>query len=165
MNNLTLGGWDTVRGRAFAYYETIAGGMGASAAGPGLSATHTHMTNSWNTPTEAFEHQYPLRIRAYRIRKGSGGRGRHAGGDSIVREFEFLTGGEVTILSDRRERGPYGLAGGGAGKPGRNTEVAHGRGRKGGAKEWVGVAAGGVARLKTPAVRGGADPASAHTTT
>ena len=64
MNNISFGGWDRVRGRAFAYYETIAGGMGASAESDGLSATHTHMTNSWNTPIEAFEHQYPLRIRA-----------------------------------------------------------------------------------------------------
>ncbi len=75
MNNLTFGGWDPVRGRAFAYYETIAGGMGASAISDGLSATHTHMTNSWNTPVEAFEHLYPLRIRSYRIRSGSGGAG------------------------------------------------------------------------------------------
>ncbi len=63
MNNLTFGGWDRARGHAFAYYETIAGGMGASALSDGPSATHTHMTNSWNTPVEAFEHLYPLRIR------------------------------------------------------------------------------------------------------
>ena len=64
MNNLSFGGWDRLRNRAFAYYETIAGGMGASPAGPGLAATHTHMTNSWNTPVEAFEHEYPVRVRA-----------------------------------------------------------------------------------------------------
>ncbi len=90
MNNLTFGGWDSVRKQSFAYYETIAGGMGASAISDGASATHTHMTNSWNTPVEAFEHQYPLRVRSYRIRNGSGGRGRHRGGDGIIREFEFL---------------------------------------------------------------------------
>ena len=112
MNNISFGGWDRFRGRAFAYYETIAGGMGASAPSDGLSATHTHMTNSWNTPIEALEHQYPLRIRAYRIRSGSGGQGRHRGGDGIVREFEFLMAAQVTILSDRRLRGPYGLLGG-----------------------------------------------------
>ncbi len=150
MNNLTLGGWDTVRGRAFAYYETIAGGMGASAGTRGLSATHTHMTNSWNTPIEAFEHQYPLRIRAYRIRKGSGGRGLHTGGDSIVREFEFLTGGEVTVLSDRRDRGPYGLSGGAPGKPGRNTLIRGGRSKKVGAKERFGVETGDVLRIESP---------------
>jgi N-methylhydantoinase B len=121
MNNLTFGGWDPVRGRAFAYYETIAGGMGASSLSDGASATHTHMTNSWNTPVEAFEHLYPLRIRAYRIRSGSGGKGLHRGGDGIVREFEFLTKADVTILSDRRERGPYGLSGGSAGTPGKNS--------------------------------------------
>ena len=87
----------------------------------GYSATHTHMTNSWNTPVEAFEHQYPLRIESYRVRKNSGGAGAHRGGDGIVREFRFLAPAEVTILSDRRVRGPYGLQGGEAGKPGRNT--------------------------------------------
>ena len=127
MNNLSLGGWDEQRKRPFAYYETIAGGMGASAAGPGESAVHTHMTNSWNTPIEAFERQYPLRVHRYEVRRGSGGAGRHAGGDGIVREIEFLTDCDVTILSDRRTRGPYGLAGGVAGKTGRNTLL---RGRK-----------------------------------
>jgi N-methylhydantoinase B/oxoprolinase/acetone carboxylase alpha subunit len=127
MNNVSLGGWDEQRKRPFAYYETIAGGMGASAAGPGESAVHTHMTNSWNTPIEAFERQYPLRVRRYEVRRGSGGAGRHAGGGGIVREIEFLTGCDVTILSDRRTRGPYGLAGGEAGKTGRNTLL---RGRK-----------------------------------
>jgi N-methylhydantoinase B/oxoprolinase/acetone carboxylase alpha subunit len=121
MNNLTFGGWDSVRKHAFAYYETIAGGMGASALSDGASATHTHMTNSWNTPVEAFEHLYPLRIRAYRIRSGSGGKGKHRGGDGIVREYEFLTRADVTILSDRREHAPYGLAGGSAGTRGKNS--------------------------------------------
>jgi N-methylhydantoinase B len=120
MNNLSFGGWDTLRDRAFAYYETIAGGMGASSQGPGRAATHTHMTNSWNTPIEAFEHEYPLRVREYRIRADSGGAGLNAGGDGIVRELEFLTAAEVTILSDRRLRGPYGLAGGDSGKTGAN---------------------------------------------
>jgi N-methylhydantoinase B len=127
MNNLSLGGWDARRRLPFAYYETVAGGMGASAAGGGESAVHTHMTNSWNTPVEAFERQYPLRVRRYEVRQGSGGAGRHTGGDGIVREIEFLTPCDVTILSDRRARGPWGLAGGGTGKPGRNTLL---RGRK-----------------------------------
>ena len=126
MNNLSFGGGSVGR-EAFAYYETIAGGMGASAKGDGYSATHTHMTNSWNTPVEAFEHQYPVRIESYRVRKNSGGAGVHRGGDGIVREFRFLAPAEVTILSDRRVRGPYGLAGGEAGKPGRNTLLRGGR--------------------------------------
>jgi len=74
---------------------------------------------------EAFEHQYPLRIRAYRIRNGSGGQGKHNGGDGIIREFEFLTRAEVTVLADRRLRGPYGLAGGAPGSPGKTT-LLHG---------------------------------------
>lgn len=120
MNNLSFGGWDALRGRAFAYYETVAGGMGASSRGPGRSGVHTHMTNSWNTPIEAFEHEYPVRVRRYAIRGGSGGAGKHAGGDGIVRELEFLEDADVTILSDRRKRGPWGLQGGSAGSPGRN---------------------------------------------
>ncbi len=123
MNNLSFGGFDTLRNRPFAYYETIAGGMGASAKGPGRSATHTHMTNSWNTPVEAFEHAYPLRVEAYTTRTGSGGSGLHPGGDGILRELRFLEPAEVTILSDRRARGPWGLAGGGSGGPGRNTLI------------------------------------------
>ena len=126
MNNLTFGGTDPVRRQPFAYYETVAGGMGASAVSDGPSATHTHMTNSWNTPVEAFEHQYPLRIRGYRIRSGSGGRGKHRGGDGVIREYEFLTPAQVTILSDRRLRGPYGLLGGETGKPGKNL-LLHGK--------------------------------------
>ncbi len=124
MSNLSFGGWDRLRNRPFAYYETIAGGMGASPRGPGLAATHTHMTNSWNTPVEAFEHEYPVRVRAYRIREGSGGVGRYGGGDGIVRELEFLEPAEVTILTDRRARGPYGLQGGESGGVGVNERVS-----------------------------------------
>ncbi len=120
MNNWTMGGIDPRSGRPFAYYETIAGGMGARPTAPGLSATHTHMTNSLNTPIEALEHLYPVRVRRYSIRRGSGGRGRFPGGDGIVKRVEFLTDTHVTILSDRRRRGPYGLDGGSPGRPGRN---------------------------------------------
>ncbi len=120
MNNWTMGGSDPRSGQPFAYYETIAGGMGARPTAHGLSATHTHMTNSLNTPVEALEHLYPVRVRRYAVRRGSGGKGRFRGGDGIVKQIEFLTGAQVTILSDRRNRGPYGLEGGGAGKPGRN---------------------------------------------
>ena len=147
MNNLTIGGFDSRKGKAFAYYETIAGGMGASAAGPGLSARHTHMTNSWNTPVEAFEHEYPLRVRTYRVRRGSGGAGHNRGGDGIVREIEFLTPCDVTILSDRRDRGPYGLNGGEAGAPGKNTLVGRG---KIAAKARFETRAGDVLRIETP---------------
>jgi N-methylhydantoinase B len=115
MNNLSFGG------NGWAYYETIAGGAGASAKGPGLSAHHTHMTNSWNTPVEAFEHQYPVRIEQYRVRRGSGGGGRHQGGDGIVRAFRFLQPAEVTLIADRRRTGPYGLNAGTTGATGSDS--------------------------------------------
>jgi N-methylhydantoinase B/oxoprolinase/acetone carboxylase alpha subunit len=150
MNNLSLGGWDEQRKRPFAYYETIAGGMGASALGPGESAVHTHMTNSWNTPIEAFERQYPLRVHRYEVRRGSGGAGRHAGGEGIVREIEFLTGCDVTILSDRRTRGPYGLAGGERGRPGRNTLLRGTKRVKVSGKENFQVAEGDILRIESP---------------
>jgi N-methylhydantoinase B len=148
MNNLSFGGGSAER--AFAYYETIAGGMGASARANGASAIHTHMTNSWNTPIEAFEHQFPLRIAGYRVRRGSGGAGKHRGGDGIVREFEFLSEAEVTLLSDRRERGPWGLAGGSPGKPGKNTLVRRGRSQKLPGKLRFEAHPGDVLKIETP---------------
>jgi N-methylhydantoinase B len=148
MNNFSFGG--EANGKPFAYYETIAGGMGASSRGEGYSATHTHMTNSWNTPVEAFEHQYPLRIERYRVRRGSGGRGKNRGGDGIVREFRFLADAEVTLLSDRRERGPYGLAGGSSGQPGRNTLLQGSREIKLPAKTRFEIRAGDAVRIESP---------------
>ncbi len=150
MNNLTIGGWDPFRVKAFAYYETIAGGAGASAAGPGASAIHTHMTNTWNTPAEAFAHEYPLRIRRYEIRIGSGGCGANPGGDGIVREIEFLAPAEVTILSDRRERSPWGLNGGLGGSPGRNTLIRAGAEIPLGSKTRWDAQTGDVLRIETP---------------
>jgi N-methylhydantoinase B len=158
MNNLSLGGWDAFRHRPFAYYETVAGGMGASAVAPGLNAVHTHMTNSWNTPVEALEHQYPLRVRAYRIRAGSGGAGRHRGGDGIVREIELLAPCQLTLLSDRRKRGPYGLAGGGPGRSGRNSLLRRGRAIRLPGKVVIDACAGDVLRIETPGGGGYGDP-------
>jgi N-methylhydantoinase B len=112
MNNLTIGGWDHVRGREFTYYETISGGMGARPHADGLSAVHTHMTNSLNTPAEALEYSVPLRVRRYAIRRGSGGKGKHCGGDGVIREIELLADAQVSLLSDRRRFQPYGLSGG-----------------------------------------------------
>lgn len=123
MNNLTFGGIDPRTGQPFAYYETIAGGMGARPRADGLDATHTHMTNSLNTPVEALEHSYPVRVRRYAIRRGSGGKGRYRGGDGIVREIQLLCPAEVTILSDRRKIAPYGLAGGEPGLPGETALI------------------------------------------
>jgi N-methylhydantoinase B len=122
MNNLTIGGLDPLTGEPFAYYETIAGGTGARPGKPGVSGVHTHMTNSLNTPAEALEYAYPLRVRRYALRPGSGGQGKFHGGDGIVREIEVLTDCEVTLLADRRSRGPWGLAGGADGAPG-NTFI------------------------------------------
>jgi N-methylhydantoinase B/oxoprolinase/acetone carboxylase alpha subunit len=165
MNNLSFGGSDPRRG-AFAYYETIAGGMGASRNGAGYSATHTHMTNSWNTPVEAFEHQFPVRVTSYRVRRNSGGNGLHRGGDGIVREYEFLIPSEVTLLSDRRERGPYGVAGGGPGKPGRNSLTRGARRINVGAKSRFEARPGDVLRIETPGGGGwGKQPGSAPSKT
>jgi len=124
--------------------------MGASQAAPGESAVHTHMTNSWNTPIEALENLYPLRVRRYQIRRGSGGKGLHAGGDGLIREIEFLTPCEVTILSDRREHGPYGLCGGEPGRPGRNSIHSAGRVRGVPAKANFQARTGDVLRIETP---------------
>jgi len=119
MNNLTIGGVDPRTGAEFSYYETVAGGMGARPGLDGMSATHTHMTNSLNTPAEALEYAYPLRVRHYQIRKGSGGRGRHKGGAGAIREIEALAPARMSLLSDRRKRAPYGLQGGADGEVGR----------------------------------------------
>jgi N-methylhydantoinase B len=123
MNNLTIGGMDPQTGEPFAYYETIAGGMGARPERNGVSGVHTHMTNSLNTPAEALEHAYPLRVRQYSLRRNSGGGGKQRGGDGIVREIEVLTDCDVTLLAERRLRGPYGLAGGTDGTAGRTTII------------------------------------------
>jgi N-methylhydantoinase B len=125
MNNLTIGGIDPRNREPFAYYETIAGGMGARPGKPGVSGVHTHMTNSLNTPAEALEYAYPLRVRQYSLRAGSGGEGQFRGGDGIVREIEVLTNCEVTLLADRRSRGPWGLSGGADGAPGKTFITRH----------------------------------------
>ena len=152
MSNLTIGGIDPRSGEHFAYYETIAGGMGARPSADGLDATHCHMTNSLNTPIEALEHAYPYRMRRYAVRRGSGGTGKHRGGDGIEREIEILTDARVTILSDRRVLSPYGLAGGQPGAPGVNAILASSshehtplRG-----KESIDVAAGSIIQIHTP---------------
>jgi len=119
MNNLTIGGIDPRTGFEFSYYETVAGGMGARPTLDGMNATHTHMTNSLNTPAEALEYSYPLRVRQYRIRKGSGGKGKYKGGDGSVREIEVLAPARMSLLADRRKRAPYGLQGGDDGALGR----------------------------------------------
>ena len=120
MNNVTIGGFDPVLKAPFAYYETIGGGMGALPNRDGLSAIHSHMTNTLNTPAEAMEYAYPLRVLRYEIRQNSGGNGKFRGGDGIIRDVQVLTEAQVTMLTERRGRGPYGLNGGQSGSPGEN---------------------------------------------
>jgi N-methylhydantoinase B len=114
MNNLTFGS------SRFTYYETIGGGQGGSAAGPGPSAVHVAMSNTLNTPVEALEAAYPLRVERYALRAGSGGTGRHPGGDGVIRAITALEPCEASILSDRRRHPPRGAAGGEPGRPGTN---------------------------------------------
>ena len=127
MNNVTIGGIDPRTGLPYAYYETIAGGLGGSPAGSGASGHHAHMTNSLNTPVEALEYAYPFRVSRYALRRGSGGTGRHSGGDGLVREIELLGEARVTLLSDRRRIRPWGLAGGEDGAAGRSTVKINGK--------------------------------------
>jgi N-methylhydantoinase B len=127
MNNLTVGGVDPRTGGPYTYYETIGGGCGATPVHDGASAVQTHMTNTMNTPIEALEHAYPLKVTRYAIRSGSGGRGRFSGGDGIRRDIEFLAPATVTMISERREIPPYGLAGGEPGSCGKNVLVHSGR--------------------------------------
>jgi N-methylhydantoinase B len=150
MNNLTIGGIDARSLREFAYYETVAGGMGARPTLDGMSAVHTHMTNSLNTPAEALEYAYPLRVRAYRIRKNSGGRGRQRGGDGVVREIETLVPARMSLLSDRRRRAPYGLDGGEDGRKGRDTIIRRGRTQTIASKGSWQLEAGDRVRIETP---------------
>ena len=161
MNNLTIGGKDPRTGEPFAYYETVAGGMGARPTKPGVSGVHTHMTNSLNTPAEALEYAYPLRVRRYALRRGSGGKGKHRGGDGIVREIEVLADSEVTLLADRRQGRPYGLQGGEPGAAGR-TEVLRQDGKREqlAGKASVRLKAGERIRVETPGGGGWGRPGS-----
>jgi len=120
MNNITAGGFDPRVQQPFAYYETMGGGMGARPNLDGLSGVHTHMSNTLNTPVEAFEYAYPMRITKYQLRDGSGGRGAACGGDGLLREITFEVPTEVTLLTERRRLPPYGLHGGEPGKCGEN---------------------------------------------
>ncbi|MFT5288854.1 MAG: N-methylhydantoinase B [Planctomycetota bacterium] len=119
MSNITVGGLDPGTGQAYAYYETNAGGAGGGPGGPGAHALQTHMTNTRNTPIEELELAHPVRVLAQGVRRGSGGAGRHPGGDGVTRHLRFLAPAHLARISDRQRRGPWGLRGGLAGKPGR----------------------------------------------
>lgn len=128
MNNVTAGGIDPRTGLPFAYYETMGGGMGARPGLDGLSGVHVHMSNTLNTPVEAFEFAYPMRISEYRLRDASGGEGAARGGDGLIREITFDVPTEVTLLSERRRIAPWGLQGGADGERGENL-LTHRDGR------------------------------------
>jgi N-methylhydantoinase B len=120
MNNVAMGHIDSHSGVRWDYYETLAGGMGAGPRFPGLHAVHSHMTNTLNTPVESLEMHYPLRVRRYALRQGSGGTGIRNGGDGVIREYEFLSEATVSLLTERRRHRPWGLAGGNSGASGVN---------------------------------------------
>ena len=145
MNNVAFGN------KRFGYYETIGGGAGAGPDFDGASAVQVHMTNTRLTDPEVLEDRYPVRLRRFAIRRGSGGDGKHRGGDGIVREIEFLQPLELSLLTQRRTRPPFGLAGGHPGKPGRNKFVrADGASADLGSLAQVRVSAGDVLLIETP---------------
>jgi N-methylhydantoinase B len=150
MNNVVLGT------SAWTYYETIGGGQGASSRGPGPSGVHVGMSNTLNTPVEALELEFPLRIERAELRYGSGGDGAHRGGDGIVRQIRLLEPATLSLLTDRRRHGPKGLAGGGPGRPGRNLV----NGEELPAKTTLELVAGGVVTIETPGGGGWGEPAA-----
>ena len=148
MNNITFGD------DRFAYYETLGGGAGATERRPGASGVHTHMTNSKCTDPEVLETRFPIRIRRFELRRGSGGKGAHAGGDGLIRELEFLAAMRVSVLSERRVVPPYGMRGGGPGAPGMNLlngkQLTH--------RVTLDVSPGDVLRVETPGGGAWGDP-------
>jgi len=148
MNNVVFGGGTDDAG--WVYYETVAGGMGAHARGDGLSGVQCHMTNTRNTSIEVLEMHYPLRITRYGLRTGSGGAGKHRGGDGLVREWEALEDCTLSLLTERRESAPYGLAGGKSGMPGRNQLYRNGNWRILPAKCTIHMKAGERLCIETP---------------
>ena len=149
MNNVIIGG------QGWTYYETVGGGQGASSRGDGPSGIHVGMTNTLNTPIEALELEYPMRVEHYELAANSGGDGRHRGGDGIVRSVRVLEGATLSLLTDRRRHQPTGLAGGGPGSRGRNL-IGH---REVPAKTTLRLAAGDVVTVITPGGGGWGPPA------
>ncbi len=163
MNNLTLGGIDPRRGGGgpFAYYETVAGGMGASPAADGPDAVQVHMTNTMNTPIEALEFAYPLRVERYEIASGTGGKGKRRGGCGVRREVRLLAAARGSLISERRRFPPYGLAGGEPGRRGENSLIKAGKGGKKkrlAAKVELDLEAGDAIVVRTPGGGGWGKP-------
>jgi len=160
MNNLAIGGVDPEAGRPYTLYETIAGGFGARPDSDGIDGVHSHMTNTLNTPIEALETSYPLRVERYELIAGSGGEGKYRGGQGIRRDITCLRGeARVSLLTDRRKRPPYGLAAGGPGRVGENVLIRDGREIPLPAKGTVTVKAGDTISIRTPGGGGYGDPA------
>lgn len=159
MNNVTFGGRDARTGEAFVWYETLGGGMGGGPHGDGVSGVHVAMSNTRNTPIESIEMELPVRIGGYSLRRGSGGRGRHPGGDGLERTYEFLSSAEGTVISERRKFAPWGAAGGEPGTVGENAIL-----RNTGAIEMIGskarfsVSSGDTLRIRTPGGGGWGNP-------
>jgi N-methylhydantoinase B len=155
MNNLTFGG--TIKSETngepdqqFAYYETIGGGAGAGQAGDGGSGIHVHMSNTRNTPVEALEYTFPLRIIQYALRRNSGGQGQHRGGSGLIRTIQFLNPATVTLVTERRTTAPYGLNGADAGENGRNTLIRNNKSIPLPAKTTLYVQPNDQIRIETP---------------
>ncbi|PKB65411.1 MAG: 5-oxoprolinase [SAR202 cluster bacterium Io17-Chloro-G2] len=159
MNNVLVGGHDPVRDKPFVYYETIGGGMGARPEKHGISGIQTHMTNTLNTPIEALEFAFPMRLIRYALRRGTGGDGQFKGGDGMVRDVEFLSPARVTVLSERRKLPPPGSHGGHHGEPGENVLFRGGyeEVRLAG-KETLDVEAGDILSIRTPGGGGWGEP-------
>jgi N-methylhydantoinase B len=151
MNNLTIGGINPETGEPYTFYETIGGGMGARPDRDGLDGVHIHMTNTLNTPVEALELAYPLRVERYELRDGSRGKGKYRGGMGIRRDIRVLGHrAVVSLLADRRTRGPWGLEGGGPGAPGEDYLIMDGEERRIPAKVTVEVPPDGIVSIRTP---------------
>jgi N-methylhydantoinase B/oxoprolinase/acetone carboxylase alpha subunit len=155
MNNVLIGG------RSFVYYETIGGGQGGRPSGAGMSGVHTGMTNTRNTPIEAFERAFPMRVLRYGLRRGCGGAGQHPGGEGIERDVEMLEDVTVSLITERRDSQPWGLAGGDPGAVGENWLVPQGdesRAERLPAKCTIQLRAGDVLRMLTPGGGGWGSP-------
>ena len=160
MNNLLVGG------AGWVYYETVAGGQGGKPSGPGMSGVHTAMTNTKNTPVEALERHYPMRVLRYRLRQGSGGAGRHPGGEGIERDLLMLEDVTVSLITERRVSRPWGLAGGEPGATGENWLVPGGdepEAERLPDKCTIRMRSGDVLRMLTPGGGGWGRPGSQST--